>query len=486
MTKAIAPAKASSTKKAARAHESTKEDYINFLYPASIWLLDENKQSSLALDNLPSTASYPPVGPNGIAVKWNIEKSSATITFTDIYKESEIDINNCQKEDIYINGEIIDYIRIAIELHTAFSRMFFHHPRQYGLKAHRIPGIWREKNNKDFFQELPLPYVRGDKAFYLRRQIPKQYHDTNYIWVDPTATNQDFGAFYMTLITLGRHRMKGKDSSDPCIDRWEEVEEDLQECGHFEFYWALGQVGVERYSEFALWNDIEGIEGLAEKVKAEEKRKVSLAYTAIASPKVLELSKFNHNKNIAQLKAREVFKGRNSIKSNIVGEIVQIIDNQLQTYYYFTDNTYNKGQYYNSSKQEQFSINRKSIILAKDNLGSNFTNIHIGLELSFNSNLAEAVSEKEDLRRRQEVAQRVSLALIEEGLGDLAIVDNYNRIIITKRIDLIEEYRELFELKEEEIVSTLTAEEASRLNTEEDLSLKRNAKATKRKGIFGK
>jgi hypothetical protein len=76
--------------------------------------------------------------------------------------------------------------------------------------------------------------------------------------------------------------------------------------------------------------------------------------------------------------------------------------------------------------------------------------------------------------------------LIEEGLGDLAIVDNYNRIIITKRIDLIEEYRELFELKEEEIVSTLTAEEASRLNTEEDLSLKRNAKATKRKGIFGK
>ena len=111
--------------------------------------------------------------------------------------------------------------------------------------------------------------------------------------------------------------------------------------------------------------------------------------------------------------------------------------------------------------------------MAKDNLGKGFANVHIGLELSFNSNLVVAVSAKEDLRRRQEIAQLVSLNLVEKGLGDLAIVGNYNRIIITKRIDLIEEYRELFGLKEGETISALTAEEAVRLDTVEDLSLKR-------------
>jgi hypothetical protein len=332
--------------------------YLDFIYPSDIWFLEGVQQASLSKEYLPkikkNKREY-----NGIPLKWSEEEASAIIEFKDIFGSTGATIKNIDSvtgKRFLFDQQLGHKISVAVEVHTVLYKMFAHHPKTFGLTASLSTGIWRGNGGNELFEGLSFNNYSEDKVSYIRYQIPKEYHAPGYIWIDPNSSDQGFGAFYLTLVRYNGHR-KGKPSFDIDKDECGAFGE-FYNCPHSDYYWALGQVGVERYHEYALWNDVAGIEVLVAKAKNEEARKQALAFTALVEPDLLAESKYKYTINQKKIEARQAFENL-----EFQGKVIKIRNKNIEELLHKLNELYNNFEdgkaflniYYKASDKAIFS-----------------------------------------------------------------------------------------------------------------------------------
>jgi hypothetical protein len=439
--------------------------YLEFKYPDNALMMKKWFELTLTTEGLEPNNSIGAIQ-DCVSVYWNPFESNAFINLKEFFGGDILTVKG--SKNIFI-GEDYWYPQVgkvpnALKIHAAFVKIFKNHPVSMGLQAKALQGAYIP--TRFVTQLLGLEYNHNDNDSFLKGQVPRQYYEIKYVWVNPTKEkSKDFGAFYM-IPTLYNPEHSEKNHKGYLRHT---------DCPDSDIYWALGQIGVNGYLEYARWNDKAGVEALVAKVAKTEKEKTSLALTALASPEMLRQSKSQHTKRLALLTIRGDFRGaKNIMKPTELRDFASNISRTLEAKYRYRDpnsKTYGNVYYANHDNINLYmEIDSNTLTDGFVDMNSTpMSKLCASLELKFRGNVSD-VSIKEEKRRKLEVIKAISEQLDRE-LAQLVSFDY--KYFLTKRPDLLDKHREFFGIEAETIMQVITPEVSRNFDVKEDLPLKR-------------
>jgi hypothetical protein len=485
-------------------------NYLDFQYPETTYLLEPNYDLSLTLSDLPllknsvpSTGSIPIVGSptNGkVSIDLNLilKEESLTLDGAKILFKDELNIKGARFQPACSSLKIIQ----ALYTHSFFIKMFAHHPRNFGLTAKAINGLcistepqdninaknyrWGAKAGKRspyqfLIETLELARYNNYNISSIHRQLPIEYTSLSYAWITEDTNAELFGTFFLVPVVYNPNH-----TNLECQKEKQTMPENTHHelCPDTDIYWALGQVGMTQHVEYAKWNNIDEIKELAEKVLAKNSRINSLVVGALTDPKNIQGGRIKQELRVKFAEGRIDFKNE-TIKPTILKNLIWEVDrenvrkhslinygNHINIYYhpFFWPRDFNLGKN-EVGLRSHFKVydlipNKEKTIVTEVGLNK----IYACVEIIFISNVATSISLAEEIRRKKMVIKDISQLMQankSKNLGCMIIVEDYSRAYIAKSFETFGKYKTLFGLAESDRIRIISPEEAFSLDTSE-------------------
>jgi hypothetical protein len=486
---------------------SKVENYLDFQYPETAYLIEPTYELALDPENLPPISKKPEPTAS-ISVLGNLETAETSIDLSLLFADHYLTIGNSRtifQDESVVKGAKLktprNTLRIsqALYTHSLFLKMFAHHPREFGLTSKIVNGMsvstapqhnindryygYGDSGNKTGYkflvETLEIGRYHEYKNTYVHNQMPLQYTSLSYGWFPEESDSELYGTLFMVPVIYNPNH-----SNLECQKQKHTMPDDTHHelCPDTDLYWAIGQVGIKKYMGHAKWNDIKLIKEFVERLRSKESRRNSLVVAALTDAKAAKEGKESQEVRSKLNEAREAFKGK-TIKPGVLGSIIKTADLEDKRKHTFIDLRHLHNIYY-SSKYNKKDTHGNTISpkvyadpkphgltlegKAKDTI--ELSKIYACMEIAYESNISSLIDIAEDTRRRKAIIKEVAHGIKIEGaknLGDIVIVGDFDKAYIVRDYDLFCKYKSLFGVKESAKTKILPLDEALTLDTTE-------------------